>query len=296
MRLFQGHTGEIGNMALAYSPDGRMLVSGSQDKTAKVWDLATAKEKWTFKGHKEFVDCACFGLGGAVVVTGSHDGAVILWDVKTGKKLKRWTIPGKSVCSMAIAPDGRSVAAAGGRMFGSRGNKINRFDLDGRERPEEIGQHSTQIGALAYSGDGSMIASGDYYSNVNVWNVATGQLLQTMRHRSHVQGLAFSPDGKLLATTGGQSVFLWGSPGGTSRGQLKGHRGTVMCLAFSPDGQLLASASLDRTVRVWDVATGRLRTAFRWPIGQLHAVTFSPNGMTMAAGGDKDIVIWDLDE
>src|SRR5262249_42263051 len=152
-----------------------------------------------------------------------------------------------------------------------------------------------QIGALAYSPDGRLLASGAADDHDRVWDCQTGEERLDLKHRSWIQSVRFAPDGRVLATVGGRIIYLWDPATGETRGELRGHREKVRCLAFSPDGRTLASAAEDRVVRLWDVADLRQRQAFKWQVGEVHAVAFAPDGMTMAAGGDADIVVWDVD-
>jgi tricorn protease-like protein len=294
MLLLQGHTGPISDAALVYAPDGRMLVSGSDDGTIRVWDLATGKVRKVLEAHKAIVTGVAFGLGGSVLVSGSHDRMARVWSVDDFRCLHKWSSKlHAGVVSVAVSADGRVVAVASGAYPRA---EVQRWDLLENKKLPPIGTHGSQIGPLAFSPDGRLLATGSMGSLVRLWNVETGEMRGELRHRSWVQAVAFSGDSQVLAPTSGPTITLWDVPALARRALLRGHAGTVRSLTLSPDGKALASASVDRSIRVWDLATGKLRAAYRWNIGRAYAVAFSPSGMTMAAGGDKDVVVWDLDE
>lgn len=132
---------------------------------------------------------------------------------------------------------------------------------------------------------------------MRLWDLATGGLRTTLPQRAReVRQLAYSPDGRTLAATVGWGAALWDIAREQELVTLQGkHGGMVWSLAFAPDGRTLMTAGNDGTVKVWDVATGRERAAFDWGIGRVWAAAFAADGMRAAAGGDADIVVWDVD-
>jgi WD40 repeat protein len=151
---------------------------------------------------------------------------------------------------------------------------------------------------LAFAPDGRTLATGQQYGGeVQVWDLASGRVAAALQQRlKFINHLAYSPDGRLLAVALGWSAALWDVARREETVSLRGkHTGTVWSVAFTPDGQTLMTGSGDGTVKLWDVASGRERGAFAWGIGRVHVVAFAPDGMRAAAGGDGDIVIWDVD-
>src|SRR5262249_48585534 len=176
---------------------------------------------------------------------------------------------------------------------------IARFDLNPGAHPGAVilGGHEEEIGYLAFSADGTLLASGSADCTTRVWDAVTGEERFRWKQRGWIRGLKFAPDGRALAAGAGRTVKVWDLTTGKERTTLaKGHRETIFTLAYSPDGRFLATGSKDGSVRFWDLTTGRDR-AFRWKIGEVHALAFAPDGMTAAAdGGGGDIVVWDVDE
>jgi WD40 repeat protein len=117
----------------------------------------------------------------------------------------------------------------------------------------------------------------------------------TIPHPTGCRCLRFSPDGRTLAASSGWSVIAYDVQEGRKVSTMRGHRQIVKSLDYSPDGRSLASASQDGTVRIWDAETGENRACYDWEIGKLDCVAFAPDGMTIAAGGEGGIVVWDVD-
>jgi WD40 repeat protein len=206
-------------IAVAISPDGKLLASAGVDRTAKLWDLAGGKLLHILSGHQGEVRVVAFcpntGRGRAgpalLATVGSTDRTVKLWDADTGKE----------VCTLA--------------------------------------GHLTDVLNVTFSPDGRRLASCDAAGTIRLWDPATGKPLRTMQGFPPEHGaLAFSPDGKLLAVAGidGQ-VRLWDPSGGWLLGTLAGHQNKARGLAFHPDGRSVATSGEDAAIRLWDLATLR---------------------------------------
>jgi WD40 repeat protein/serine/threonine protein kinase len=288
VRAFSGHDGWV--YRLAFSADGTRLASGSADRTARLWDVATGRELRTFKGHTAGVEGVALSPDGTRLATASHDGTVKVWDA-AGRELHTLKGHRGAVVGVAFSPDGARLASAGNDWT------VRLWDAaDGRPLRTLWGGHLGKVWCLAFSPDGASLASGGTDGRVHVWGAADGRRLRAFAgHAGAVSGVAFSPDGRRLATaTFDHTARVWDAATGRVLHTLEGHGNWVYAVAFSPDGRELASAGWDQTVRLWDAETGRQTRVLRGHINRVHGVAFHPEGNWLASGGvDGTVRLWD---
>jgi hypothetical protein len=249
LRTLSGHASSV--MAVAYSPDGKTLLSGSDDKTVKLWDAGTGQELRTFSGHTSGVDSAAYSPDGRTVVSGSGgDGTVKLWDAETGRELRTLPEHFLGVPSVAYSPDGRTLLSV---SF----TKVTFWDVETGQKLHT--RYSVGVYSVAYSPDGKTVVSGSVGGTVELWDAETGQQLRTLSgHSWPVRAVAYSPDGRtVLSGSDDNTVKLWDAETGQELRTLSGHTGDVKSVAYSPEGKTLLSGSWDGTVKLWDAATGK---------------------------------------
>ncbi|PPQ69955.1 hypothetical protein CVT26_013291 [Gymnopilus dilepis] len=293
--VIDAHDGGV--YSISYSIDGQHIVSGSSDKTTRIWNAQTGEaESPVFRGPTERVNSVAFSPKGKVIASGSYDKSIRLWDVKTSKQI--WATHeghGNWIQSVAFSPDGSLIASD------SDDGAVQLWDAaTGEAVGSQMKGHSDIVLSVAFSPDGKTIASGARDDTVRLWDVETGlQVGEPLRtHAGGVYSVAFSPDGKrLVSGSYDETVLLWNLETGKVDGRpLQGHTNTVCSVAFSLDGKRVVSGSWDKTVRLWNVET---REAERPPLkrheSSVLSVAFSPDGKRVASGSlNGTIRIWDI--
>ncbi|QFS47689.1 eIF2A-related protein [Nostoc sphaeroides] len=289
IHTLQGHSNSVNSVA--FSPDGKILASGSYDNTIKLWDIGTGREIYTLQGHSNSVNSIAFSPDGKILASGSDDKTIKLWDVTTGEKIRTIQAHSKWVRSVAFSPDGKILAS------GSDDKTIKLWDVTTGEKIRTIQAHSKWVRSVAFSPDSKILASGSDDNTIKLWNVTTGAQIGTIQaHSKWVSSVAFSPDGKILTSgSDDKTIKLWDVTTGAQIPTLQGHSDSVNSVAFNPDGKTFASASHDKTIKLWDVGTARKIYTLKGHSDSVNSVAFSPDGKILASGSDDNTInIWQI--
>ena len=296
-----GHKSPI--TSVAFSPDGTILASAEYHQTGAVrlWDVATGANTAILEGHWFPVTSLAFSPDGTLASGSWYDGTVKLWDLVSGSSTP---LPGHTdeIASVAFSPDGSTLASAtwpdGTVKLWDLATGTHTTILKGHWFPLSSVEYSLDgTIAVAFSPDGTMLASGARDNTVKLWEVATGRNTATFYgHTGRVYSVAFSPDGTMLASGSWDNTLkLWDLTTGTEAATLNGHTDDVYPVAFSPDGTMLASGALDNSVKLWDVATGTNTATLSGHSSWVWSIAFSPDGTMLASGSpDKTVKLWDV--
>ena len=278
-------------ISIAYSPDGKMLASGSGDNTVKLWDARSGDLLRTLEGHTDTVLSVAFAPDGKTLASGSEDNAIKLWDARSGALLRTLEGHTDSVYSVAFAPDGNTLAS------GSEDKTIKLWDVRSGALLRTLEGHTSDVYSVAFAPHGKTLASGSSDKTIKLWDARSGEVLRTLEGHTHglFSSVAFAPDGNTLASgSSDNAIKLWDARSGKLLHTLEGHTFFVTSMAFAPDGNTLASGSWDETIKLWDARSGELLRTLEGHKWIVHSVAFAPDGNTLASGSrDKTIKTWD---
>jgi WD40 repeat protein len=236
--------------SVAYSSDGRLLVTVGRDCGVTLWDVATRKAKHTWRvstGSWQADTRAALNPQGTLVAAGCHEGPVRLWDARTGQAVAELAGHEKGSIDVAFSPDGTQLATTG--FDGT----VRLWDVATRTPRALLRGHTKAVWRVAYRADGGLLASASSDKTVRFWNPQTHAERGFVPLGSLVYGVAFSPDGtRLAAGCADNTIRLIDVARRQEVAELRGHADYVHALAWSPDGKRLVSGSGDFTVRVWD--------------------------------------------
>lgn len=206
VRSFELHRNPV--FSVAVTPDGRRIVSASQDGTVKLWDLATGGLLRSFEGHKGAINAVAVTPDGRRIVSGGADRAIKLWDLETGALLRSFQGHNDYVRSVAVTPDGRRVASAG------EDKTVRLWDLESGAPLRTFDGHDRFVASLALTPDGARVVSGGWDTNIRLWDLETGALLLTFKaHRNAILSVAVTPDGKgIVSASWDKTIKLWALP------------------------------------------------------------------------------------
>ena len=290
---------------IAWSPDGQMLASGSDDNTVQLWDAKTGKHIKTLKVpfdelhvqndelHIHDMDFEVLDVvwspDGQILASGHNDTKIRLWDVKTGKLIK--TLEGHTdvVFSVAWSPNGHMLAS------GADDSTFRLWDVKTGELIQTFVGNFTTVHNVAWSPDGQTLASGSSDNTVRLWNMKSGKHIKTLEgHTNSVFSVSWSPDGQMLASgSSDNTVRLWNALTGQQIGILEGHTEAINKTSFSPDGSILASRSWDQTYRFWRCDTWETVAELGGLKGQPYpsVLAFHPTDSFVATLGIKNNVV-----
>ena len=306
-QVLEGHSKLI--RGLAFASDASRLLSASSDGSARLWDVSgrgpgvvldqarqeplptwMQTQAWvpTANAHWK-MGCAFLPKGDQVLIA-DVAGRVRLHDARTGRELQDFEEAGGPIWSLAISPDGGSLAAAG-----YRSNLVYVWDVASGKKRRDLSGHTNRLWSVAFSPDGRLLASAAADRTVRLWDTASGQLKSQIDVPAEFPWLiAFSPDSRWLAVaTDDCRIRLWDVATSRQQEPLARHASTIRAFAFFPDGKSLASGGDDGTVKIWGLATRQERATLRAGGASIWSLAVSPDGHAVA-GGDATgrVTVW----
>ena len=294
----QGHSQPV--RSLAITPDGEILMSGSDDNTIKLWQLATGEEIGTLRGHSKTVSAIAISADGEILASGSEDKTIKLWQLSTGMQIGTLTLgnwfsrDSGCVYAVAISPEAEILASL------DNSGAVKLWNLKTGQEIRRLQGDTSWINAIAISPTGKTLvaASGD---SIKLWNLKTGRQFPILRgHQSWVRAVSFSPDGQTLASgSDDATIKLWNLKTGREICTLRGHLGAIYSIAFSPISETFSSRSASdnrspATIEemAFSVSENQASTApFTQPFSKTQELGVRP--ILASSSDDRTIKLWD---
>ncbi len=273
-----------------FSPDGKYIVTASDDNTARVWDAKTGEPVTEPLMHENSVNSAQFSPDGKYIVTASYDYTARVWDAKTGEPVTESLRHEGPVYSAQFSPDGKYIVTA------SSDNTARVWDAKTGEQLTEPLKHEDYVKSAQFSPDGKYIVTASWDNTARVWNARTGEpVTEPLMHENWVNSAQFSPDGKYIVTASWDSTArVWNARTGEPVTEPLKHENSVNSAQFSPDGKYIVTVSDDNTARVWDAKTEEPVTEPLMHENSVNSAQFSPDGKyIVTASYDYTARVWD---
>ena len=275
--------------SVAFSPNGKWVVSGSWDGTARVWDAVSGQEISRMTHDDLGVYTVAFSPDSKWVASGGDDSTARVWDATNGQEVAHMS-HGDRVLSVAFSPDGKWVVS------GSMDGTARVWDAASGQEISRMTHDDLGVNTVAFNSNGRWVASGGGDSTVRIWDAASGQEISRMTHDDlGVNTVAFSPNGRWVASGGNDSTArVWELSSGQEVSQIK-HDGYVSSVAFSPDSKWVVSGGGNQTsdlnklvlstARVWEATSGQEVARMTHGGYAVSSVAFSPDGKWIVSGG-----------
>ncbi len=276
-------------VSVDYSPNGKLIASGSTDGAVRIWDLGSGRERWV-RTNNAAVRSVAFFPDGRRMVTGGRDQTATVWEVASGKELFRLEGHTDRLFSVAVSSDGYWIAT------GSLDSTVRLWEAASGRHFSTFRGHSEAVRPIAFSRDSRRMVSGGRYGVAIVWDVESGkELIRLAVQQGAIWSAAFSHNDRRIVTgSHGLSATVWDATTGEKQMTLSGHAAHIHATVFSPDDSRILTGSADHTAKLWDSTTGGELLTFRGHKGWVFSAAFSPDGQRIVTGSaDGSIKIWE---
>ncbi|MEO1429138.1 MAG: NB-ARC domain-containing protein [Cyanobacteria bacterium J06633_8] len=305
--ILKGHN--VWVWTFAFSPNNKILASGSADSTIKLWDIDRGKCLLTLEDNSKVYSVA-FDMDGKLLASSSEDRTIKIWDIKdieniendeyqkklnikTDKYQKKLTGHSGSVWSVAFHPKKKNIIASS-----SADGSIKLWDIDNEKCLHTLTEHKEDVYAIDFHPQGELLVSCGDDKTIKLWELERGTCIKTLSgvdaHQRKVYKVRFSKDGDTIASCSeDRTIKLWDTKTGNLKRTLSGHESQVWDIAFNPSGRTLISSSDDQTARVWNIETGVCWNILKGYTRDVYSLAFNHDNTILASGRDDwTIRLW----
>jgi WD40 repeat protein len=285
-----GHTKET--WTVRFSPNGRLLATGSDDETIKIWDAQTCQELQTLRGHVATVSAVAFSPDSRRIASASLDGTIRVWTLSDTTQTQTLRGHSGTVRCLDWSDGGQSLISGDHNREGP--STVIVWDLQQLRPRRTWDNHNSRVRAALFTNGGQNCVTVAEDMTAIYREVQSGKIRRTFHDRDQIHSAVLLNNDLWLAT-GSRSgiVSIWDLQSGKLINELRGHAVSVRALSVSPDGRSLASGSEDTTIRVWDLASGECLLVLKGHAAPINSVAFSPSGEILASGAhDGSVRLW----
>ena len=318
--------------SVAISPDGKYIVSGSDDYSVKIWEMKSGKLLKILNGHTNWINSVLISNDGKYIFSGSGDGSVNIWEMESGKLLK--TLKGENpIGSVGISKDAKyivtglengtlniweresgdlvktlvgdkkavtSIALSNDDKYivsGSRDRSIKVWERDSGKLVKTLKGHRYDINSVAISNDSKYIVSGSDDRRIKIWEIESGKVIKTLKVYADVNSIVISNDDKyIISGSRDGNIDIWEMESGKLLKTLEGHTALIKSVAISKDGKYIVSSSYDDSMKIWDRESGKVLKTLEGHINFIRSIAISNDSKYIVSGlSEKRIDIWDIE-
>ncbi|MDE5078184.1 MAG: serine/threonine protein kinase [Trichodesmium sp. St2_bin6] len=276
--------------SVVFSPDGKMLATGSRETTVKILEIPTGKVINTFPADDSIIWSVAFNSDATQLVAGTYYWRVMIWNVPTVAEEPFQIFEHRApIWSVVMSPDDEIVASSSGDK------RVKVWNLKTGSLIFSFPDHSDTIYSIDISSDGKKLVSGSADQTIKIEDLDTGDLINTLNgHTGAIRSVKITPDGKkIVSGSYDTTVKIWDLKTGKLIKTLSGHTAEVISVDISRDGRYIASGGKDNNIKVWDLEKGELLNTLTGHTDEVYTVAFSPDGNSIASGGkDRTIKLW----
>ncbi len=293
--VLAGH--KMGLLSISPGQDHRLLLSGSGDRTLKLWDTVLGRCEKTLYGHTAAVNSVSLNHRKGLALSGGADKTLRLWSIKTGQCVQTFEEHEAVIKAVCLSPDGRLA------LSGCENGELRVWEAATGKLRVRLGQRGPAINSISISRISATVltGSGDYTGEdnlVHLWDLDSTQCLRTFTgHERAVNSVSFSGDGrKVLSGSSDSTARLWDVETGKCLQVFEGHERAVNSVCLTMDGQNALSGGFDQSLKLWNSEDGKCLRTFEGHNAAVNSVCFSPDGRYVFSGSeDETIKVWILD-
>jgi len=276
---------------VAISPNGKWIVSGSEDNSIKIWDIKTGRILKLLEGHTDSVTSVVISSDGKLIVSGSYDNSIKVWDSETGKLVRTLSSHKNPVLMVAISQDKKMIVSS------SEVDNIKIWNVDTGKLVKTLKENSELI-SIAISNRGEFIISGFRNGKIKVWDTKSYNLQMVLREEKRgMSSIAISKDGKKIFTASSLSTIItkWNRESKTNVQVLKVGKSHVNAMAICKNGKIIILALSNTTIQIWDTETNTLLKVLRGHTNNITSLSISESENTIVSSSNKAIKVWDME-